>query len=236
MTYPTNWMVASKDQQAAVEDKVRPYLNKVGNIDLNHCSAFIFNPHSGAFADNVNVVISPGMTGVDAQSQEQMRAAIAKLGEAFGSTPSNVRITTETYGNHQVMVARYGMYLYSTDLYYTQVVIPDGWQSVIVTCTCTQYDAELEWPIFKEMISTTAASIPVSSNPFSGMPSWLTGAIVGGIVGLLVALVAGGLRKAAQPPRSLYPPQSQYPSQPLYPPPGSYPPPNSDQQSRPPYQ
>lgn len=193
---PPGWLIASKDQDEAVREKAQSYLDKMGNFDLNRFSVMVFNPNDTDYYDNMNVVLTSGSLELNDKSAAMLRAVIPKIGEAMGSEPKNIRIVSRTYAGRQTLVATYGMALYGKDLYLTQVAIPDGDQTMTVTCSCISARAVDDDPNFTAMIDSICTSIHPVSSP--SLPLWVTGSIAGGIVGLIVAIVVGSLLRASR--------------------------------------
>lgn len=196
ISYPFGWMVASRDQEEAAKQKVQPYLAKMGNIDLNQYAVMVFNPNHADFSDNVNVIVSQGALAINEQNEQQFSAMLSQLGRQLGSTPTNIRVTTEQFAGIQAFVGRYDIFIMGDQLTLMQVAIPDGSQSLMVTCTCPTNRAAQDAPTFNDMIRSIAASLPPSAPGLPLISPLIIGAIVGGGCGLLVAIVQALTKRA----------------------------------------
>jgi len=228
ISYPNGWLVASKDQLQSAEQKVEPYLQNMGNLDLNKVAVFVFDPASGGgFSDNVNVIVTPQRLSINMFTQAQMRSEVDHVGQNAGSTSTNVKIDTETLAGRQVMVVKYDVTMVGNPLSMIQVAIPDGEQTLVVTGTCLQSRSSQEAPVFDAMINSVIASLPPDTGSGSTTPPWLIGAIVGGLVGLFGAVI-GGLAKSRSNNSSASPPGGY--QQPPWQQPGGYQQPGAYQQ------
>ena len=188
-SYPPSWMVASKDQAGAVEQQTRAYLDKIGQVAFERFAVIVFDPNSGPFTANLNVVVTPGSMEAGEQHVEDMRSIVRSVGKAFGSEPTDVRISVESFAGRQTMVARYNVNMVGNQVSQMQVIIPGRNQTYEVTCSCAQANSAYYEPIFQAMVNSMTVDEGVSS--LSGpVQNALLGAILGGAIGVLVGLLS----------------------------------------------
>jgi len=191
--YPSGWMVASKDQSQQAMQIVQPYLDKLGQVDMDHLAVMVFDPNSGDVMANLNVVVSPDTLDITDEHKDDLHSLVLKEGQVFGAEPSNIRISIESFADKKTMVARYDIVMNGNQLSQMLVIVPGRNQSYLVTCTSAQSDAIRYEPTFKAMIDSMTVD-----QGFSGIPKGVRFAVIGALIGAAWGLIPL-IKKLSQP-------------------------------------
>jgi hypothetical protein len=176
--YPSGWLVASKDQTAQAAQIVQPYLAKLGQVDLDRLAVIVFDPNGTTFMANLNLIITPHTLAISEEHKDDMRALVLQLGKVFGSEPQNIRISIESIGGHQAMVARYDITMGGIPITQMQAIIPGHNQTYLATSSCAQADAAQYEPVFNTMFN----GLDIDEG-FAGIPQSIRFAVIGGLIG-----------------------------------------------------
>ena len=242
LTYPSNWQLASSSQQDAVRRVAKGFASQAGMAARTNYDVVLYDPYSGAFRSNVNVLVQAGTLSIDDENAAKMKSTIQQVVSKVTTGSSTINVRTVKFSGHPALVGFYDMTLSGYPVSLMQVALPAGDKTLIITCTSLSSRFFIDKPSYDMMIDSVAASVPAPSSPFaglSGIPPWLIGAVVGGVVGLVVWMIGltSRARRDNQPAYGStfqnpgqyqdpgqYQNSGQYQNPGQYQPPGQYPP------------
>jgi len=252
LTYPSNWQLASNSQQETVRQVAKNFASQAGVAARTNYDVVLYDPYSGAFRSNVNVLVQPGTLSIDDRNAAKMKSTIQQVVSRVTTGSSTINVKTEKFSGHPALVGYYDVTLSGYPVSIMQVALPAGDKTLIITCTSLSSRFFIDKPSFDFMVDSVAASVPAPFPGLAGVPTWLIGAVIGGVVGLVVWMIGFMSRtKGDTPPayETAYRNPGQYQNPGEYQPgqyqkPGPYQPPgqgyqNPDppqQNSGPPYQ
>jgi hypothetical protein len=189
LTYPDGWLAASSDQRDALTKELKPWLDKVGKLDLSRLAAVIVHPQDDGFVESVNVIVAPGAPKADAEGQQKYREGLVSQFSQVGLAVQNVEVEQATIGGTPALAAHWNVTVpgEKEPVRQWQVVIPGRSQTYIATCSARASEFSQYEPAFRQTIE----SLKIDAGPgglWYSLPGPLRFAIVGGLVGLLVGV------------------------------------------------
>lgn len=189
LTYPDGWAAISSEQRDAITQELKPWLDKLGKVDLTRMAAVFVNPKDDGFLENINVVVAPGAPGVDAAGQQEYRELLANQLSELGVETRNLEVDQATFGGKPALTARLNLVIpgEAEPVREWQVAIPGRGQTYIVTCSARASEFSQYEPLFQKTID----SLKIDAGPgglwYSLSPP-VRFAIIGGLIGLLVGI------------------------------------------------
>jgi len=155
LSYPSGWLVASKDQSADLAAKVRPYLDKLGVNNLNRMAVIVIAADNTGANANLNIMVSPGTIPANEETKTQMRDMLKKMvSSTFGVTITDMQSALESYAGRQTIAFRYHFIIKGKDVSQLQVYISNGDKTYIATCSCLRSAMPRYEPTFKLMLNS----------------------------------------------------------------------------------
>jgi hypothetical protein len=199
LTPAPGWIVASKDVTNELAGKVQDALKNVKDIDLNKFAAVVYNTADPSGAQNMNVVVSPDPIPIDESGvEDKLSTMLRDQFKGVGITIDKLSVNHKTIGTHAALLADMESTMNGTPIRQWQAYFPSADHTLIVTCTAPQSLFTSVEPAFNQTLESM--TFPEAKSG-SKVPGWLTGAIIGGGIGLVYGIFVALLkkRKPAEP-------------------------------------
>jgi hypothetical protein len=184
LRYPSNWLLASKDQTSELKEKLQPFLAKVAQYDLDHLAVVIFNPADSDTTSNLNVVVHYNKGErfpLSDDGKSQIHDLVSQVAQTFGAEITNERISIENFGFNRVMVDRFESQMQGKPLSNVFVVIPGEWNDYLATCTSAASNATRDEPVFSAILSSMVVDQDAST-----VPQWGVATAIG--IGVIIII------------------------------------------------
>lgn len=135
LMYPDGWQVASQDKMDQIEEEARKLLK---DIDFQRVDVVVFNPQSGTFSENVNVVVSPSAMRIDESSPQLFAEIIEKQMDKLGFEITMLDQGLFDIGPSRAAYVKFeGIYGDRDPVRQWQFFLPDpqSENTLIITCT-----------------------------------------------------------------------------------------------------
>lgn len=193
--YPKGWVVVTKEQKRILIDEYKAIFEKLGKVNFDRMAVMVFNPENDEYAENVNVVVSPGRMPASEDSREKLAEMLPKQLRDAGIEATDVFSKITKFGDKQALsvhwTANYPTGVGSIRQW--QVAIPGRNQTYIITAsasTASFHVYEASFKIISDSFEVDGGSLGV----WHSLPKWTQNALVGGVIGALIGL-AGSLFK-----------------------------------------
>ncbi len=188
-TYPEGWVPLNKMNLAA--DKLPPELNAWiarNNVNLDQINVSLVRQGRADFLESLNVVVIPQELSISEKSLKEYTSGILAKYRDMGVNISNVDSQLQTVGENEAIVMGFQSTLPAIPfkLQQRQVCFSGGGKTFIVTCTAKADTFANYAPTFDSILA--GFKIPESESG-SGANRILMFAIVGGVIGLVIAIV-----------------------------------------------
>ncbi len=198
---PAGWVTADKEHREAATAEAQRHFQNLRDVDLSQIAVMFFNPEDVEFASNLNVVFVKDRVRPSESNRQklidEMKGEYRRMGLAITGFVGEIR----TIAGQQSLAVSYNSTIGDMKVSQRQYVVPGGRGTYIVTCTTTQADRDKYEPIFEQAIGTLQVDPPTGLAALtSDIPRPLLLAVVGGAIGLIVAIVVGIARKARPQP------------------------------------
>jgi hypothetical protein len=193
--YPSNWQVATPQELQKMEQQVRDAIHQKGLTDTSQVALFIKDPAPSLLQANINVTVKDGMIPLTDSDDVNvhLRQTAKQLSTAYGLQLAEFNAGIETMGENKCAIARYRLAGPGGSMRQIQMSVPVNRKTYIFTCTSQGGEASKKYdPLFEKML----ASVKIERGFLGNLPPWAVYAIIGGIAGGIIALVAGMTRKA----------------------------------------
>lgn len=196
--YPDSWIAVSAATINQIDERAKEYIRDKG-LDLNSAEACLLDANFDGFAENLNIVVTPGENTTNEKTLDKSLAEIRKMYE-------QAAIPVQSMTGKVVQAA--GRSCFEIDqlttmegnlLRQTQLIIPGGGKTFFVTLTTLASNHDQYLPVMEQVKSSL--QLPAAKGFFDWGQAGTSG-MVGGIVGCIVATVAsvfGRLRKKPEP-------------------------------------
>lgn len=154
ISYPSHWVVASKDQSEQLSAKAKPLLDRLGVKDLSKLAILILSSDGKAAVANVNMTIVESAIPVSEENKPNMRGVISQIEKATGIPLKDVRITIEKFAGRPTFVARYNLTMNNVPMSQMQIYIPNKDKTYITTSTAAQTEMSRFEPTFREIVNS----------------------------------------------------------------------------------
>jgi hypothetical protein len=199
--YPDGWF-AITNLQEVTKDKslppgIRNWLDK-HPIDLSKARLLLIRDGNDDFLQNLNVVVVERQQPVNDTTLTQLLKLFPQQFASMGLKVNDLRGRIQKVGINEALVFDYRFIVpgTETEVKQSQVHIPGGGKTYIVTCTW-KADTSADSPLpFDDMLASFKVPAPIARG-FS-MTSVLRGGIIGAVVGALIVLfktIAGSRAK-----------------------------------------
>ena len=205
---PDGWTVASKEQRQQLGDAVKERLKQ---FDLDRMAVVMFDPANPR--NNINVIVGPGRVSVDdANAAEQYGSSLKSQYRQMGLEPVGFTVDRRTFGKHRALVADYendyGPLGAPGKVHQWQAIFPGSGKSFFVTCTAPADQYAGMVPVFTK----TLESLDIEADLFDNIPRWMRTALIGAVIGALVGLILAVMKKRRPKPlHAIGPPPSPPP-------------------------
>jgi hypothetical protein len=204
---PAGWTVASKEQRQQLVDSVKEHLDKVKQFDLDRMVVVMFDP--GNPQNNINVVVTPGRVPIDdANAPEQYSSSLRDGFRQMGFSPEGLKVDRRTFGKHRALFAEYENDYGPAGggpgkVHQWQAIFPGSRKSFAVTCTAPSAQQATMVPL----CTRTLESLDIEAGVFDNISPWMRNALIGAVIGGLVSLLLGlAKRKRSKQAPPLSPP------------------------------
>lgn len=196
--HPDDWKVLTASQQETVSHELKSLLERLGKINLHSMAVMVVNPVEDAFAENINVVVAPGVPKADAAADREYAQALSQMYSTAGVHVVGSKVERTKFGGREVLSAHSDVRFPGHDdvVRQWQVVFPGRSQSYVVTCSAQVSDFHRYEPIFAEAIESMRVDVGLGGLWYS-LPTGMRWAIVGGLVGLGFSVLSSFGRKPA---------------------------------------
>ena len=198
---PDGWEVASAELQSQITAGAQEVLQAMGGVDLRQVDTVLFRPPPDAFVENVNVIVGPGTPPIDSGSAKEVEQAVGQELRRAGMQAAGLQTRRETVAGREVLFSRWEVDAPAalvaaagaapTRLRQWQVLVPGRTRHYIITCSAdasnfpeAEFNHILNNFRFDDPAPTTAGGF--WSNVGGGA---VRGAIIGGLVGLVVFVI-----------------------------------------------
>jgi hypothetical protein len=109
LEYPDRWQIASKELLDNAGEGVKDLLAKLGQVDFDKVAVAVLDPHDPQFANNLNVVISPGGEEFSKLSPDAVVDMLKKQYEQLGLSTHNMRGRWLPIGSRTLLTVDYDL-------------------------------------------------------------------------------------------------------------------------------
>lgn len=200
ITYPDGWVVVNRaamsGAQQALPPEMRDWVAK-NKLDLSKVAVMVVRNGQEDFLENLNVVVNNQQIPTDDNAVKQLTAAMPGQYAAMGAQVTNIQGRVQKVASRDAVVVEYDARLpgVETPLRQRQVALPGGGKTYIVTCTARADTFDKYQPTFDAVLASFKAPAPAG---FDWSRVFSTG-VIGGLIGLVVAVVLGVMKKKPKP-------------------------------------
>lgn len=195
--YPDTWFAITSVNRDSLPPELKNWVAR-NRVDLTRVKVTVLRRANEEFLENLNVVVDTQQMPINNASLQKLLEIIPQQFRSVGVTIEDMQGRLGQFGANQAIILEYRSRLPGVPipLKQRQVMLAGGGKTFIVTCTAKQDTFDQHVGTFDSILASFNVPAPIAQgvnlNPI------LRGALVGGIVGGLAAILAYFRRKKAK--------------------------------------
>jgi hypothetical protein len=167
LDYPSDWVVATKEQQGTVGDAAGKL---VGSIDFDRIDVIIYNPQSDPI-QNINIIVAPESMPSGNEGVSEVESAMRQQLASANIAAESLECGTTHIGSNDAISCAWTALIDSHEMHQRQFLIAGKVRSFVITCSSGVGNYITAEPAFTQVLS----SFVVDHEPGLGPEEWWSG-------------------------------------------------------------